>query len=66
MNATSGNSSYMSRLLQVQKIRGCKAGSKVAQLLRSTVDEADKKVKLQLFWKMLEVICFQTTQARNS
>ena len=34
----------MHRLLQVQKMRGCSAGTKVAELLASTLDESAKKV----------------------
>ncbi|XP_076816735.1 integrator complex subunit 1-like [Clavelina lepadiformis] len=38
LNATRTNTSYMSRLIDVQEMRGCKAGSKFAQLLKSVSD----------------------------
>jgi len=36
----------MNRLLQVQKMRGCQAGTKVAELLSSTLDGSVKKARL--------------------
>nr|CAB3256291.1 integrator complex subunit 1 [Phallusia mammillata] len=40
LNATSSNSSYMVRLIEVQGMRGCKAGSKFRTLLKSRSEES--------------------------